>query len=64
MDSNNLNKPKCQADHPNFGGMEGKTKKLLVFYSTTVARVLALACANEHLLRNMDSLVAVQWYMN
>ena len=26
----------------------------------TIARVLALACANEHLLRNMDSLVAVQ----
>ena len=26
----------------------------------TVARVLPLACANEHLLRTMDSLVAVQ----
>ena len=25
-----------------------------------VARVLSLACANEHLLRRMDSLVAVQ----
>ena len=28
--------------------------------SRGVARVLALACANEHLLRKMDSLVAVQ----
>ena len=28
----------------------------------TVARVLPLACANEHLLRTMDSLVAVQYY--
>ena len=26
----------------------------------TVARVFTLACANEHLLRNLDSLVAVQ----
>ena len=26
----------------------------------TVARVLALACTNEYLLRTMDSLVAVQ----
>ena len=26
----------------------------------SVARVLALACVNEHLLRTMDSLVAVQ----
>ena len=34
-DSNNLNRPKCQADHPNFGGIEWKTQKLLVVYSTT-----------------------------
>ena len=27
---------------------------------TFVARVFTLACANEHLLRNLDSLVAVQ----
>ena len=26
----------------------------------TIARVFTLACANEHLLRNLDSLVAVQ----
>ena len=26
----------------------------------TVARVFTLACANEHLLRNLESLVAVQ----
>ena len=26
----------------------------------TVARVFTLACADEHLLRNLDSLVAVQ----
>ena len=31
---------------------------------TIVARVLALACTNEYLLRTMDSLVAVQRYMN
>ena len=35
IDSNNLNRPKCQADHPNFGGMEWKTQKLSVVYSTT-----------------------------
>ena len=29
----------------------------------TVARVLHLACTNEYLLRTMDSLVAVQWYI-
>ena len=33
--SNNLNMPKCQDDHPNFGGMEWKTHKLSVVYSTT-----------------------------
>ena len=25
IDSNKLNRPKCQADHPNFGGIEWKT---------------------------------------
>ena len=34
-DSNNLNRPKYQADHPNFGGIEWKTQKLLAVYSTT-----------------------------
>ena len=34
IDSNNLNMPKFQADHPNFGGMEWKTQKLSVVYST------------------------------
>ena len=35
IDSNNLNRPKFQADHPNFGGMEWKSQKLSVVYSTT-----------------------------
>ena len=34
-DSNNPNRPKFQADHPNFGGIEWKTQKLSVVYSTT-----------------------------
>ena len=33
--SNNLNRPKCQVDHPNFGGIEWKTQKWSVVYSTT-----------------------------
>ena len=35
IDSNNLNRPKFQADHPNFKGMEWKTQKLSVVYSRT-----------------------------
>ena len=35
IDFNNLSRPKCQADHPNFGGIEWKTQKLSVVYSTT-----------------------------
>ena len=35
IDFNNFNRPKFQADHPNFGGMERNTQKLSVIYSTT-----------------------------
>ena len=34
-DSSNLNRPKSQADDPNIGGIEWKTQKLSVVYSTT-----------------------------
>ena len=40
--------------------MEKKRQKKVSGVAKTVARVLPLACANEHLLRRMDSLVAVQ----
>ena len=33
---------------------------LFAHHNSGVARVSPLACANEHLLRTMDSLVAVQ----
>ena len=39
---------------------EKKIKKKASGVAKTVARVLALACTNEYLLRTMDSLVAVQ----
>ena len=32
--------------------------------ASTVARVFTLACADEHLLRNLESLVAVQLNKN
>ena len=35
IDSNNLNRPKCEADHSKFGGIEWKNQKLSVVYSTT-----------------------------
>ena len=43
---------------------EKKRQKKASGVAKTVARVLALACTNEYLLRTMDSLVAVQCYVN
>ena len=37
-----------------------KTREVLVAQYAVVARVFTLACADEHLLTNLESLVAVQ----
>ena len=47
----------CEHDQTNLASGKIKINNI---HDVTVARVLPLACANEHLLRTMDSLVAVQ----
>ena len=37
---------------------------MALLYMVYVARVFTLACADEHLLRNLESLVAVQIKIN